>query len=324
MLPLVRKDELKGPTMLEGTWMGPLFWGNSVDRGRILRETCILRHVSPLRRPTRLPHAVRAVVVVANPEKLRARQETPRLKKWLRAHGIAVVDRSQLSRCDAVITLGGDGTILAIAPLAAQAGVPVLGVNIGRLGFMTAVEVRRMYPALRRWLSGEWTVSQRLMLEVWPPRAKKPLLALNDAVVRIGATTRVATFSVAVAGDRLGDFTGDGLIVATPTGSTAYSLAAQGPVIHPDMEALVLTPICAHSFRQRPVVFAGNETLELTLEDHVRTGQTQLCLDGQRVFPLKMGDQVRIGGAPIKLKLLHDPRVSYFGVLREKLSWGGR
>lgn len=304
---------------------GPSFFGgNSDERSRVSKETCILRPVSSSNRPARPPHAVRSVVVVANPEKARARQELPRLKTWLRGRGITVLNRSEMSRCDAVITLGGDGTILAVAPEAAQAGVPVLGVNIGRLGFMTAVEVRKMYPALRRWLAGEWTMSQRLMLEVWPPRGKVPLLALNDAVVRIGATTRVATFSVAVAGDRLGDFTGDGLIVATPTGSTAYSLAAQGPVMIPEMEALVLTPICAHSFRQRPVVFAGNETLELTLEDHVQSGQTQLCLDGQRVFSLKTGDQVRIGGAPIKLKLLHDPRVSYFGVLREKLSWGGR
>jgi len=278
-----------------------------------------------VKRPSRPSNSVvRSVVVVANPEKIRARQELPRLKKWLRAHGIAVFGLSEVDGCDAVITLGGDGTILSVASRAAQAGVPVLGVNIGHLGFMTAVEVRRLYPALKRWLEGHWTVSHRLLLEVWPPHAKHSLLALNDAFVRISAPTRVTTVSAWVAGERLGDFTGDGLIVATPTGSTAYSLAAQGPVIHPEMDALVLTPICAHSFRQRPVVFSAKQTLELRVEDEIPTGQMQLCLDGRRVFSLRHGDRIRIGGAPIKLKLIQDPRVSYFGVLREKLSWGGR
>lgn len=248
----------------------------------------------------------------------------PRLKAWLRARGIATVSAAQLNSCDAVITLGGDGTILAIAPSAARADVPVFGVNIGHLGFMTAVEVKRLYIALEQWLEGEWAVSQRLLLEVWPPRARRPLLALNDAVVRVASTTRVTTFSVWVNGERLGDFTGDGLIVASPTGSTAYSLAAQGPIIYPEMDALVLTPICAHSFRQRPVVFPASENLELRLEDKRDRGQIQLCLDGRKVFTLLRGDRVRIGGAPIKLKLLQNPRVSYFGVLREKLSWGGR
>jgi NAD+ kinase len=278
-----------------------------------------------MKRPTRPPNAaVKFVAVVANPEKPRARQELPRLKRWLHARGIQSVGRAELHRADAVITLGGDGTILAIAPLAAEAGVPVLGVNIGRLGFMTSVEVRRLYPALTRWLRGQWVVSQRLMLEVWAPRARRPILALNDAVVRVGATTRVTTFSAVVGGESLGNFTGDGLIAATPTGSTAYSLAAQGPVVHPEMDAMLLTPICAHSFRQRPVVFSSDKSLELRLEDRVEGGRTQLCLDGQKVFPLRFGDRVRIGAAPIKLKLLHDPRVSYWGVLREKLSWGGR
>lgn len=282
--------------------------------------TCILPRVA--RSP--LTSRIEAVSVIANPEKPRARQELPRLKKWLRARGIVTLGPAALAKADAVITLGGDGTILAVAPKAAREGVPVLGVNIGRLGFMTAVEVRQLYPALVRWLNGHWAVSHRLMLEVWPPRGRRPELALNDAVVRIGATTRVTTVSAAVSSEHLGNFTGDGLIAATPTGSTAYSLAAQGPVVHPEVEALVLTPICAHSFRQRPLVFPADKSLELQLVDESDAGRTQLCLDGQRVFTLRYGDRIRIGAAPIKLKLLHDPNVSYFGVLREKLSWGGR
>jgi NAD+ kinase len=266
---------------------------------------------------------IRTVSIVPNPDKPRARQELPRLKKWLRGRGIGVAGPSSVSRSDAVITLGGDGTILSVAASAAAAGVPVLGVNLGRLGFMTSVDVRRLYPALTRWLAGEWIVSERLMLEVTPPRAK-PCFALNDAVIRIGSTARLTMISAAVSGENLGDFTGDGVIVATPTGSTAYSLAAQGPIVHPEMEAIVITPICAHSFRQRPVVIPAGRNVQLTLDDVRERGETQLCVDGQQVYKLRFGDHVGISRSPFKLKLLQDPRSSYFGVLREKLSWGGR
>ncbi|MBV9080560.1 MAG: NAD(+)/NADH kinase [Elusimicrobia bacterium] len=267
---------------------------------------------------------VRTVAIVPNPEKSRARQELPRLKRWLKKRGIAAVGRAGISRSDAVITLGGDGTLLAVAPDAAAAGVPVIGVNLGRLGFMTAVELRRLYPSLDAWLKGRWVASERLLLEVWPPRRRGPLMALNDVVMRTGATSRITTVSLSISGERLGDFTGDGIIVATPTGSTAYSLAAQGPIVHPEMEALVVTPICAHSFRQRPIVCPADRALEVRLEDANAGSRTTLCLDGQQTFSLELGDRVRIGRAPIKLKLLQDPRWSYFAVLREKLSWGGR
>jgi NAD+ kinase len=268
--------------------------------------------------------SVRTVAIVPNPAKPRARQELPRLKKWFRQRGIAVTGRAGIRRSDVVLTLGGDGTILSVASDAAQAGVPVLGINTGRLGFMTAVDIRRVYPLLTRWLKGELSTSERLLLEVHAPRSARPAYALNDAVIRIGATTRLTTISAEVSGESLGDFTGDGVIVATPTGSTAYSLAAQGPIVHPEMEALVLTPICAHSFRQRPVVLSADNSVSLSLQDPLARGDTQLCLDGQRVFGLKYRDRVRVSRAPFKLRLLQDPRSSHFGVLREKLSWGGR
>lgn len=267
---------------------------------------------------------VRCVCLFPNPDKPAAKKAAVRLKSWFGKRKIQVLPLRRLKECDAVITLGGDGTILAIAPRAAEAGVPVLGVNLGRLGFMTAVESARLNAGLTAWLSGRWTMSQRLMLEVTAPRLKSPLLALNDVVVRTGMTSRVTTISASIADERLGLFVGDGVIVATPTGSTAYSLAAQGPVIHPEVEALILTPICAHSFRQRPVVFPARQTLELGMEDQRRGNELQLCLDGQRVYLLKTGDRISIKQAPYKLQLLHDPKVSYFRILREKLSWGGR
>lgn len=268
--------------------------------------------------------SIRSVVLVSNPEKSRARAELPRLRAWLNSNRIDVRPAGKLRGSDAVITLGGDGTILNIASKAALAGVPVLGINVGRLGFMTSMELPALYPTLKRWIKGDWAVSERLMLEVSAPRVNGALLALNDAVIRVGSTPRVTTIDALIENEELGRFTGDGVIVATPTGSTAYSLAAQGPVIHPELEALVLTPICAHSFTQRPVVFPKSQTLELRLQDQRIGNEVQLCLDGQRLFSLKSGDIVRVRCAPYKLRLFQDPKVPYFGVLREKLSWGVR
>ncbi|MCB4757675.1 MAG: NAD(+)/NADH kinase, partial [Elusimicrobia bacterium] len=264
---------------------------------------------------------VRSVAVVANPDKIKAREEEPRLKSWLKERRLTALSRNQIEKADAVVTLGGDGTILAIAPRAALAGVPVLGVNIGRMGFLTAVELSQMYPFLERWLGGQLRLSERMMLDVSAPRVKHQLLALNDAVIRIGSTARVTTIYASIERENLGCFVGDGVIVATPTGSTAYSLSAQGPVVHPEVEALVLTPICAHSFTQRPVVFPGRHTLELRVHDASHRHDVQLCLDGQRVFPLKSDDRIYVRRSPHKLKLVRDPEVSFFEVLREKLSW---
>jgi NAD+ kinase len=242
----------------------------------------------------------------------------------LKKKGLEVRPVKDLEKSDAVITLGGDGTILRVAGDAARAGIPVFGVNVGRLGFMTAVGINRVYSVLDDWLKGGWPVGERLMLEVQLPGMKKSYLALNDAVLRIGSVTRVTRISAAIEHEDLGLFTGDGVIVATPTGSTAYSMSAHGPVVHPEVEALILTPICAHSFSQRPVVFPAGDTLELRVEDHRKGNDVQLCLDGQRVIPLKSGDVVRITGADRRLKLFQDPKLNYFGMLREKLLWGAR
>lgn len=265
-----------------------------------------------------------SVAIVHNPDKARAATEIPRLQHWFKQRKIKVLPARRMAQADALLTLGGDGTILSIAAQAAEAGVPVLGVNVGRLGFMTAIEMGRLYDSLEEWIHGKWPVSQRLLLEVVAPRVKKPLLALNDAVVRIGSVARVTSVHASIENEDLGFLTGDGVIVATPTGSTAYSLAAQGPVLHPDVEALILTPICAHSFTQRPVVFPAHQTLELKVRDRREKNEVQLCLDGQRTFVLRSGDRVLVRLAKRKLKLFQDPRVSYFEVLREKLSWGER
>lgn len=266
---------------------------------------------------------IRSIAIVSNPDKVHALEQLKPLRLWLKRQGVRVVSASSVSQADVVMTLGGDGTILAVAPKAALAGVPVLGVNVGRLGFMTTVGLNEMYAALSDLLEGRLVVSERLMLDVTIPRTKGTHLALNDAVVRAGSTTRVIMVNATIENEDLGCFAGDGLIVATPTGSTAYSLAAQGPIVHPEMEALVLTPICAHSFRQRPVVFPSKRTLTICPMDRKGIREIQLCLDGQRVFSLRPNDRVVVKRSKVKLKLLQKADASYFGVLKEKLLWGG-
>ncbi len=267
---------------------------------------------------------IRSVVIIANPEKRHAENARPRLISWFKKRRISVLTAHQLAKADAVLTLGGDGTILAVAPAAAKASVPVFGINTGRLGFMTAIDLEHMYGALAQWIAGKWVTSSRMMLDVEAPRVKGLHLALNDAVIRTGSTTRVTRISATLGGVDMGVFVGDGVIVASSTGSTAYSLSAQGPVVHPELDAMVMTPICAHSFTQRPVVFPGNMELELKLVDNKTGNKVQLSLDGQRVFDLAPEETVRIRRSQYKLELLHSPEQTYFGVLREKLSWGER
>ncbi len=261
---------------------------------------------------------------MANPFKEKAKVEVVRLRTWLSRKNIKVVDNKNLSGAEVIFSLGGDGTVLSIAPVAASLGIPVLGINLGRLGFLTAVDSADMTRVLELWVRGQMATSERMMIEVKAPRSTKPLYALNDAVIRTGATTRVTTVYASIEDENLGCFVGDGLIVSTSTGSTAYSLSASGPVVHPEVDALLLTPICAHSFTQRPVVFPANHTLCLELKERRRSNDVELTLDGQKTFGLKDGDKVYVQKSPYKLELLYDPAIPYFKVLREKLSWGGK
>lgn len=248
----------------------------------------------------------------------------PRLRAWFKKRKIAILPIGQLAKADVLVVLGGDGTILSVAPRAAVAGVPVLGVNTGQIGFLASTQLKSLYQTLDAWAEGRWVVHERMMLEVQPPKSRQPDHALNDAVIRLKSITRVTNIIAYLNGEKLAQFTGDGVIVATTTGSTAYSLAAQGPVVHPDVDAIILTPICAHSFAQRPMVFPADYNLDLELADRRGRFEVQLCLDGQRVISLQSGDRVRVRRSPYKLKLLQSPQASYFRTLREKLNWGGR
>jgi len=240
-----------------------------------------------------------------------------------------VLDKPALvSAVDLVVVLGGDGTLLSMADCIAAAGVdvPILGVNFGRLGFLTEVTLPELYSALETALAGRARVEERLMLRSTTIRHGSALpehMTLNDVVVTKAAQSRMIELSVSVGDEFVTRVKADGLIVATPTGSTAYNLAAGGPIVQPGMDALVLTPIAPHMLTNRPIVIPSLSPVRITPVMDERD-KVYVTFDGQEGYELEAGDEVRICCAPRRLKLLHSASRSYFEVLREKLKWNER
>jgi len=235
---------------------------------------------------------------------------------------------SLVSAVDLVVVLGGDGTLLSMADCigAADVDVPILGVNFGRLGFLTEVTLPELYPALEAALAGRARVEERLMLRSTTIRRGSALpdnVTLNDVVVTKAAQSRMIELEVSVGDEFVTRVKADGLIVATPTGSTAYNLAAGGPIVQPGMNALVLTPIAPHMLTNRPIVIPSLSPVRV-LPVMGERDKVYVTFDGQDGYELEAGDEVRICCAPRRLKLLHSSSRSYFEVLREKLKWNER
>jgi NAD+ kinase len=219
---------------------------------------------------------------------------------------------------DLVVVLGGDGTLLSVAHHAARAGVPVMGVNLGRLGFLTEITVSEATLTLDSFLAGDSSViSPRWLLEARTASAAS--CCLNDVVITKGALARMIEFTVLIDGKGVATLKADGLIVSTPTGSTAYSLSAGGPILHPKVPAIVLTPICPHTLSFRPLAVPSTSTVGVRL----MTGgeEVHLTLDGQRGGVLVRNDTVEIRKAPFELQLVTSPRRNYYDLVKEKLGW---
>lgn len=229
-------------------------------------------------------------------------------------------------QADLVVVLGGDGTLIHAARLLGGRPAPILGVNMGSLGFLTEVPQSEMYAAIDLVLSGKATVSERMKLRVHLHRAgtERPLVdaqVLNDVVIGKGALARMAEFDTRCSGQFVATYKADGMIVATPTGSTAYSLAANGPILFPTMRGVVLSPICPHTLTQRPIVVPDDQQLEIIL---VNDSEVFLTLDGQRGIPLERGDRVQVKQSTHRVLLVRNPAIDFFGILRAKLRWGAR
>lgn len=226
---------------------------------------------------------------------------------------------------DLIVSLGGDGTLLAVARAVGTRRVPILGVNLGSLGFLTEVSVEELPLVLEACLAGEEKVVSRTRLQVIVTRDGRQLrrfIALNDAVITKTALSRMIDLETRADGYDVATYHADGLIVSTPTGSTAYSLSAGGPVLLPEIEAIVLTPICPHSLTQRPLVLSV-ET-EITIIVHTRGGEATITADGQEGMQLLDGDRVTMSRSPVPVDIIASPKRSRFQILREKLRWGER
>lgn len=226
---------------------------------------------------------------------------------------------------DLVVVLGGDGTLISVARLVGELRVPILGVNLGRLGFLTEISQEELFPVLQQVIQGDFDVSNRLMLEAVVRRGDKiagRFRMLNDFVINKGALARIIDMETSVNEDYLTTFRADGLIISTPTGTTAYNLAAGGPIIYPGMHCLVVTPICPHMLTNRPIIVSDEVVIhvEVKFEDE----EVMLTADGQVGMPLAGGDVVEVRKSPHSTLLIKSPHRDYFEVLRTKLRWGER
>ena len=235
------------------------------------------------------------------------------------------VEREELpGLVDLVVVLGGDGTLLSVTR-GALGGTPILGINMGTLGFLTEHSAEQLLPMLREVFDGRAETAQRerLLVTIETP-GKEPVTrcVLNDAVVNKSALARILALSVKVNGEFVSRFRADGLIVATPTGSTAYNLSAGGPILYPTLETIVVTPICPHALTNRPIVLSLDSTVEIRLES--LSEEVYLTLDGQQGFPISTSNMIRIERCPDPVTLITHPGLSYFQILHRKLKWGER
>jgi NAD+ kinase len=242
-----------------------------------------------------------------------------------RTGGTSCTKKEIAAKADLVISLGGDGTLLNIAPLVERPDVPILGVNLGGLGFITEVAVDELESILTKTLKGDYEVEKRMTLEISVHSGKRKthkFRVLNDAVITKGARSRIIDLETYVGDDYLCTYRADGLIISTPTGSTAYSLAAGGPILEPALGAMILSPICPHTLSNRPIVVPSKATIHVTLRS---SGDTViLSPDGQQGLRLNNGDKVDARDYGLPVSLIKIPSRSYYEILRGKLKWGER
>ncbi len=280
--------------------------------------------------------------IISKPQKPELESILPELLDWLKAHHYEAlldpasaayinatdfVDRASLPQLkpNIAIVLGGDGTLLAAARAFAHSPTPILGINLGSLGFLTEVPLSELYSALEAWCGNCASIEERDMMHAQLVREGRVIQhwdALNDIVVSKGSIARMADFSVEIDQQFVGALRADGVIVATPTGSTAYNLSAGGPIVMPTVSALVVTLICPHLLTVRPFVVPGDSTVTVHIEGVPQL--TYLTVDGQQAVELQLGDHIVCRRSEHSVRLLRPSRNGLFNVLRNKLSWGER
>ena len=269
------------------------------------------------------------------------------MAEWLRPKGIEVYVEKEVAKAlsaqmpglalktvdgediaehvEMIIVAGGDGTLLSVARQVVGRNIPILGVNLGGLGFLTEIPIEEVYPALDKVLEGDYRADQREVLHVSVIRKGKTLadyMVLNDAVINKGALARIIDLETTINGEHLTTFKSDGLILSTPTGSTAYNLSAGGPIVYPTLDCIIITPICSHTLTNRPIVIPDQVIVRVILK--TRQQEVILTLDGQQGFPLEFDDEIEVKKSDEHILLIKSPHRHFFGLLREKLKWGER
>ncbi|MBW1971771.1 MAG: NAD(+)/NADH kinase [Deltaproteobacteria bacterium] len=280
--------------------------------------------------------------IIGKSNKKEAIESALKLAKWLADKGIEVLIDEKLmlkeqkgysfspsqdipSRVQMIVVLGGDGTLLSVARLVGNSGVPVLGVNLGSLGFLTEIALPELFPAIEKVLNGDFRIEKRMSLVAKVIREGKDIgeyLVLNDVVINKGALARIIDLETYIDENYLTTYKADGLIISTPTGSTAYCLSAGGPIVYPTLSSVILIPICPHTLTNRPLILPPEVTIKVILKSERE--EVFITLDGQWGFNLLINDIVEIKRAERTLRLIKSPHRSYFEVLRTKLKWGGR
>jgi len=284
---------------------------------------------------------VRTCGIITKRNKPEALSLTREIAGWLSARGIKVLVEKEVaeqigspdhierdgipSRADLLIVLGGDGTLLSVARLSRVESIPVLGINLGGLGFLTEISKEETFPVLEKIIAGDFETEQRLMLKATIYRQGESIgesTVLNDIVINKGVLARIIDLETYIDGAYLTTFKSDGLILATPTGSTAYSLAAGGPIVYPSLNSIIVNPICPHTITNRPLVVPDTATVKVILK--TTNQNVHITLDGQVGMPLQGGDVVEANKAPGHIQLIRSPYKTYFELLRTKLRWGER
>src|ERR1700758_4329032 len=281
--------------------------------------------------------AFHTIGIISRPRRSNLEVVVPPLLQWFAARGIRTLYDTETAGClndiskgltreevaeqsQLLLVLGGDGTLLAAARVAAPLGIPILPINMGSLGFLTSFKLEEMYPALEQVLAGRFSCSERVMLHVELHRDAEVIerqTVVNEAVINKGALARMIDLQLTIDGDFVCRYRADGLTVATPTGSTAYSLSAGGPIVHPSVESWIITPICPHTLTDRPVVIRDSSIIDVHLS--AGTESVFLTLDGQTGIPMHQSDRVRMTRSKEKLKLIQPVKKSYFEILHSKL-----
>jgi NAD+ kinase len=265
------------------------------------------------------------VIIFTKPRQAQVARVAAELIEWFSARKVrASIAPLDAAKADIAVIVGGDGTLLAAARQLGDRQVPILAINYGGLGFLTEVTMEEMYPALERVLAGDFAVEERMMIDVAFARGHRHIAthrALNDIVINRGTLSRLVELEARVNGDGVSLFRSDGLIVATPTGSTAYNLSAGGPIIFPTMSAMVLTPICSHTLTNRPIVLSSDVRIEITLQSS-QEEEVYTTVDGQVGLKMQPGDLLTIVKSKVAVKLIAPADRNYFDVLRGKLKWG--